>query len=83
MKKIRFYINTMYPPAYWMLCIGLAIFSFMLCWLAINLRADILAGKIDTIYTYPKMIEEILFPIYILLPTTFAIDIKERSKKKS
>ena len=83
MKKIKFYINTMYVPAYWVLCIGLAIFSFTLCLLAINLRADMLAGESDMIYTYPKMMEEILFPLCILLPTTLAIDIKERSKKKS
>jgi hypothetical protein len=42
-----------------------------------------LAGESDMIYTYPKMMEEILFPLCILLPTTLAIDIKERNKKKS
>ena len=83
MKKFRIYINTMYRPSFLILCIGLAIFSLSLCMLAINLRADILAGESDIIYRYPKMIEEILFPSYILLPTTFAIDIKERSKNKS
>lgn len=83
MRKLKLYINSMYTPAYLALCIGLAIFSLSLCLLAINLRIDILAGESDMIYRYPRMIEEILFPLYILLPTTFAIDIKERSKTKS
>lgn len=83
MRKFGFYINTMYRPAYFMLCIGLSVFSFMLCILAISLHADILAGESDIIYRYPKMIKEILFPIYILLPTIFAVDIRERNKNKS
>ena len=83
MRRIRLYINTMYPPAYLVLCIGLALFSIIICLLAVNLRIDIMAGESDIVYRYPQMINEALFPLYILLPTTFAIDTKERSKKKS
>jgi hypothetical protein len=54
-----------------------------MCILAFNLRVDIIAGESDVIYIYPKMIEKILFPLYILLPSTLAVDIKERSKNKS
>lgn len=81
MKNIKRYINTMYFPAFVALSIGLALFSIMLCALAINLRADILSGKSDMIYRYPQMIEKIVFPLYILLPVTFVVDMNERKKK--
>ncbi len=81
MKKIKRYFNTFYPPAFFTLCVGLAIFSITLCLIAINLRLDILAGESDMIYKYPKMIDKILFPVYILLPITMAADLNERNKK--
>lgn len=80
MRKIRNYINSIYRPAFIMLCIGLSIFSATICILAVNLRADMLAGASDVIYRYPQMIEKILFPIYILLPITFVVDLNERKK---
>ena len=82
MKKFKIYINTMSPYAYLLLSVGLTIFSINLCLLAINLRFDMLSGESDIIYRYPQMIKEIILPLYILLPTTFAIDIKERRKNK-
>lgn len=81
MKNIKKYFNTFYRPAFLTLSIGLALFSLTLCALAINLRADILAGESDVIYRYPKMMEQILFPLYILLPITFVVDFNERKKK--
>ena len=83
MKKFKLYINTMYRPSYILLCLGLAIFSLLLLTLSLNLHADIMAGKSDIIYRYPKMIEKITFPLYVLLPTSLAIDIHERNKNKS
>lgn len=81
MKSFKKYINTMYNPAFVMLCVGLTIFSITLCALAINLRADILSGKSDMIYRYPQMIEKVVFPLYILIPIIFVVDMNERSKK--
>ena len=81
MKNLRKYINTIYSPAFLILCIGLAIFSFTLCVLAVSLRAEILAGESDIIYRYPQMLEKVLFPIYILLPITFIVDLNERKKR--
>ena len=81
MRKIRNYINSIYRPAFIMLCIGLSIFSATICILAVSLRADMLSGSSDVIYRYPKMIEKILFPLYILLPITFVVDLNERKNK--
>ncbi len=83
MKKFIIYINSMYRPSFILLCLGLAVFSFMLILLALNLHSEILAGSSDVIYRYPKMLEKIIFPLYLLLPTSFAMDTKERSKNKS
>lgn len=80
MKNLKIYLNTFYRPAFITLSMGLAIFSVALCLLALNLRADILAGESDIVYRYPQMIEKVLFPIYILLPITFIVDINERKK---
>lgn len=80
MKKIEAYINSMYRPAYITLCIGLSVLSLAMCLLAVNLHADILAGESNIIYKYPKMIEKILFPLYILLPIIFVVDLNERKK---
>ena len=81
MKKFGAYINTFYRPAFIALCVGLAIFALSLCALATSLHKEILAGESDVIYRYPKMLEEILFPVYILLPVTFVIDLNERKKR--
>lgn len=78
MKNARKYFNSFYPPAFLTLCIGLAIFSLAITILAVNLHMDLLAEKTDIIYRYPKMIEEILFPLYILLPVIFVVDLNER-----
>lgn len=83
MKKLKNYVNSMYPPAFLVLCAGLTFFSVTLCLLAVSLRSDMLAGESDVIYRYPKLIEKIVFSLYILLPVTFAVDTKERSKRKS
>ena len=79
--KLRKYINSIYKPAFVTLCIGLSLFSLGLCILAVNLRMDILAGKSDIIYRYPDMLKEIIFPIYIIIPMVFVIDLNERNKK--
>ncbi len=81
MRKIRNYVNSIYRPAFLILCTGLAIFSATICILAVNLRVDILKGASDVIYRYPQMIEKTLFPLYILLPITFVVDINERKNK--
>lgn len=80
MKKLRKYFDTFYPPAFITLCVGLAIFSLTICVLAVNLRLEILAGKSDLIYRYPKMIEEVIFPLYILIPVILVVDLNERKK---
>ena len=80
MKNLAIYINTMYPAAFRVLSIGLAIFSLSLILLATSLRGELLAGESDIIYRYPDMIEKILFPIYILIPITTIIDLNERKK---
>lgn len=80
MKNFKIYINTIYKPAFITLSLGLSVFSLALCVFAFNLRADMLAGKSDVIYKYPQMLEQILFPIYILLPVIFVIDMNERKK---
>ena len=81
MKKMKKYINSIYRPAFITLCIGLTLFSLTLCVLAVNLRMEILAGESDILFKYPKMLEKALFPLYILLPTTFLVDLNERKKK--
>ena len=78
MKK---YIQTMYRPAYITLCLGLFVFCVSLVALAISLRQEILSGATDIIYRYPKMIEKILFPLYIFIPVVFLIDLNERQNK--
>lgn len=81
MRKIRNYINSIYRPAFIMLCSGLAIFSVTICILAVSLRMDMLSGASDVIYRYPQMIEKILFPLYILFAITFVVDLNERTNK--
>lgn len=81
MKKIKQYINTMYPPSFFVLCIGLAIISLTMIGIAISLRAEILSGESDVIYRYPQMIEELLIRTFIFLPTVFIIDLNERKNK--
>lgn len=81
MRKFKKYINTFYRPAFLTLSIGLGIFALSLCILATDLHSEILAGESDIIYRYPKMLEEILFPLYILLPVTFIVDLNERKKR--
>ena len=83
MNKLKNYINSMYPPAFIVLSLGLAVFSLTLCILAVNLRIDFLLGESDIVYRYPKMIEEIIFPLYILFPVVLAVDTKERYRRKS
>ena len=78
MKK---YINTMYRPAFLILCVGLSIFACSLLALAINLRMDMLSNQGGILHRYPQMLEKIIFPLYILLPVTFVIDLNERNKK--
>ena len=78
MKK---YINTMYHPAFLILCVGLSLFACSLLALAINLRMDMLSNQSVIIHRYLDMLEKIIFPLYILLPVTFVIDLNERNKK--
>ncbi len=78
MKK---YIETMYRPSYIALCIGLFIFSALLIATAVSLRYEMLLGESDLIYRYPKMIEKILFPLYIFVPITMIVDLNERQRK--
>ena len=81
MKNLKIYINTIYKPAFITLCAGLALFAIALGILAVNLHTEILTGESDVIYRYPDMIEKILFPLYILLPTVFIVDLNERKRK--
>lgn len=81
MKKMKIYLNTFYRPAFLVLCLGLTVFSLTLITLSVNLHQEMLAGESDIIYRYPQMIEKILFPLYILLPTIFTVDMNERKKK--
>ncbi len=80
MKNLILYINTMYPAAFRVLSLGLAIFSLSLILLATSLRGEILAGESDIVYRYPDMIEKILFPLFILIPITILTDLNERKK---
>lgn len=80
MKKLAHYINTMYPLSYHALATGLAIFAVSICIFALSLHGEILAGESDVIYRYPKMLEEILFPLFILIPLTLVVDFNERKK---
>lgn len=80
MRKIKNYIETMYRPSFLMLGAGLAVFSASLIYLSLLLRADLAAGESDIIYRYPKMLEDICMPLYILLPTTILTDLNERKK---
>lgn len=77
---MRKYIKTMYRPSYIALCIGLFVFSISLVALAVSLRCEMLADESDLIYRYPKMIEKILFPLYIHIPVVLLIDLNERKK---
>lgn len=81
MKKLKRYVNTMYPPSFYVLCIGLAIFVLLLIAIALNLRGEQLLGEINATLKYPKMIEQAIFPLYILIPVTLCIDLNERKKK--
>lgn len=81
MKLIKKYVRTMYPPAYITLCIGFALFTLSILALAMSMRAEILAGEVDLIYRYPKMLEKALFPMLILMPVILGIDLNERKKK--
>lgn len=81
MKKINRYIKTMYRPSYLVLCLGLALFSLTLLIFALNLHSDISLGESDVIFRYPRMLEQILFPLYIFIPIVFVIDLNERKKK--
>ncbi len=80
MKQIKKYIKTMYRPAYIVLCMGLAFFSLTLLIFALDLHSEIALGESDIIFRYPKMLEQILFPLYIFIPVVFLIDINERKK---
>ena len=81
MKKLIIYINTIYRPAFLVLCIGLAIFSITMCILAVNMRIDMISGASNIIYKYPKMIEKVLFPLNILLSVIWIVDLNERKKE--
>lgn len=81
MNLIKKYVNSMYPPAYITLCIGFALFTLSILALAMSMRAEMLAGEVDLIYRYPKMLEEALFPMLILMPVVLGIDLNERKKK--
>ena len=82
MKNINTYIGTMYPPAFRTLCMGLSIFALTLCIFAVSLRGEILAGESDFIFRYPKMLEEIMMPICVLIPIVIVVDLNERRKNK-
>ena len=81
MKALKRYINTMYSPSFYVLCIGLALFSILFGVIAINLRQEQLIGEINAAIKYPRMIEQAIFPLYILLPITICVDLNERKKK--
>ena len=81
MKAVKHYIGTMYRPSYIVLCIGSALFAISLLILSLSMHQEILAGESDIIYRYPKMLEEVLFPLIIFLPITLGIDLNERKKK--
>lgn len=81
MKAIKNYFSTMYRPAYLVLCTSLFLFSIALLSLALTLHRELIAGESDLIYRYPKMIEDVIFPMIILLPVALASDINERKKK--
>ena len=67
MKAVKHYIGTMYRPSYIVLCIGSALFAISLLILSLSMHREILAGESDIIYRYPKMLEEVLFPLIIFL----------------
>ena len=81
MKNLKKYINTIYPPAFILLCLGLSIFVLTLTILAVNMRIDMLTNKTDILFRYPDMLEKIIFPLYILMPIVFIVDLNERNKK--
>lgn len=78
---MKIYINTMYPLAFRALAIALTLFAGTLIALAVSLHQELMAGETDLIYRYPQMIEIILFPMLIILPTVIVIDLNERKKK--
>lgn len=80
MRSLIKYINTMYRPSYRLLSFGLFAFSLMLTALAICLRCEMLAGESDVIYRYPDMLNQILYPLYILIPIALCMDLNERKK---
>ncbi len=82
MKKFNKYISTMYRPSYIMLRAGLCLFSVGLILLSLDLRDAVALQKADIVGTYGAMLEELIFPMYILLPVTAAVDLNERKKKK-
>lgn len=81
MKRLIKYINSIYRPAFIVLCIGLAIFALSICILAVNMRLDMLSGESDILFKYPKLMNKVMFPLYILLFITLIIDLNERTKK--
>lgn len=81
MKKITQYINTMYRPSYIVLCIGLAVISLASIAIAIHIRNEMLAGKSDIIYIYPKIIEELFLRVIVFIPTVLLVDLNERKKR--
>ena len=82
MKKFYYYINTMYPPAFYTLVAALTVFSITLGIIAVSLHQNILACDLATIYTYPKILEELYVRILPLLLCVVIADLNERKKKK-
>ena len=65
-----------------MLSLGLFIFSFSLCAIAVALCSDIRCGAEGLIYKYPIMLERITLPFIFLLGASLVIDINEKRRNK-
>lgn len=82
MKGIYRYINTMYRPSFVTLIFGLSMISAGLCALAVTLRQEQLSGTRGISLIYSSMLEELIFPLILLLAVTLAVDAAEREKRK-
>lgn len=82
MKRIYKYINTMYRPSFVMLTIGLSLFSAGLCAFAVTIRHEQLSGAQGFSLIYEPMLEDLLFPLIVLVAVTLTVDAAEREKRK-
>lgn len=82
MKYLIFYINSMYKPAFGLLCAGLGISAALFITLALSLHNELLSGSRDLFYRVGEAVEAISFPLLLAMTVSFAVDLNERSRNR-